>query len=714
MVLSFSGVVPHGIALDGNGNIYIADTNNNRVLKETVQTDGSYVQSTVGTGLLSPIGVAVDGRGNVFIADAPAAYSKGNIVFKESPSPGGYIQSTVYSGLVYPFAVATDGSGNVYILDTNNNAVFKVIPYGGTYSVTSVAFGSSYGLGFPHGIAVDGTGKVYVADSNNHRVVLETPLFGGGYNQSVLVTGLNIPFGIAVDGIGNLYVTDTGNNVLYKEIPAGGTYVQSTIGFSGPNYPFAVAVDGGGNIYLSNYGSNNLLKMDLVDPPKLNFAKTLVGSTSSDSPQVVTVANVGNADLMFPTPASGMNPSLSLNFSYGSGSTCPQLSSNSSVSVLLAGSSCTVQISFAPTAAGNLSGSLVSTDNNFNAAAPGYATQSVLLSGTATQATPTIIWTTPAAITYGTALSATQLNASSTVAGTFAYNPPISTVLNAGSQTLSVTFTPTDTADYTTATGTTSIEVSTSVPVLTFAPIATQTYGAVPFAVSATSASSGAVTYTVVSGPATIAGNIVTLTSTGTVALSANQAANGNYTSVTATTSFTVELPFSLAAGTSATSTTVAPGATAGFSFMLTPAGTTFPDGVTFTATGLPTGATANFSPATIAAGSAATSVTLSIQTANTQRAQNEQLFPRGPVSLGFLLLPLLGTKAARRRLRRMPSLPMALFTVVLSLGAVLGISGCSGGSSPQPTTTPTAQSYTAKDVTTGVQDSINFTLTVQ
>jgi hypothetical protein len=120
----------------------------------------------------------------------------------------------------------------------------------------------------------------------------------------------------------------------------------------------------------------------------------------------------------------------------------------------------------------------------------------------------------------------------------------------------------------------------------------------------------------------------------------------------------------------------------------------------------------------TIAAGSAATSVTLSIQTANTQRAQNEQFFPRGPVSLGFLLLPLLGMKAVRRRLRCLPSLPVALFTVVLSLCAVLGISGCSGGSSPQPTTTPTAQSYTvtvtAKDVTTGVQNSINFTLTVQ
>jgi hypothetical protein len=297
-----------------------------------------------------------------------------------------------------------------------------------------------------------------------------------------------------------------------------------------------------------------------------------------------------------------------------------------------------LSISFRPAAVGTLSGSLVLTDNNRNAAAPGYTTQSISLSGTGVQATP----------------------------------------------------------------------------VLAFAPIARQTYGSAPFAVSANSASSGAVTYTVLSGPATIAGNIVTLTGAGTVVLSANQAASGNYTSATATTSLTVGLPFSLVAGTSATSTTVVPGAIANFSFMLTPAGTTLPNGVTFTAAGLPTGAIANFSPATIAAASAATSVTLSIQTANTQRAQNQQLFPPGLASLGFLLLPLFGMKAVRRRLRCLPSLPVVLFTVVLC--AILGISGCSGGSSPQPTTT--AQNYTvtvtAKDVTNGAQNSMNFILTVQ
>ena len=80
------------------------------------------------------------------------------------------------------------------------------------------------------------------------------------------------------------------------------------------------------------------------------------------------------------------------------------------------------------------------------------------------KATPTITWATPAPIIYGTPLSATQLNATASVPGTFAYIPPAGTVLNSGSQTLSVTFTPTDTTDYTTATQTVTLTVNQAPP----------------------------------------------------------------------------------------------------------------------------------------------------------------------------------------------------------------------------------------------------------
>src|SRR5213075_1105129 len=105
--------------------------------------------------------------------------------------------------------------------------------------------------------------------------------------------------------------------------------------------------------------------------------------------------------------------------------------------VLNAGAGQTLSVTFTPTDAANYT----------------TATATVLI--TVTKATPTITWPTPVAIAYGAALSATQLNATASVPGTFVYSPAVGAVLNAGAeQSLSVTFTPTDTANYTTATAT--------------------------------------------------------------------------------------------------------------------------------------------------------------------------------------------------------------------------------------------------------------------
>jgi hypothetical protein len=87
------------------------------------------------------------------------------------------------------------------------------------------------------------------------------------------------------------------------------------------------------------------------------------------------------------------------------------------------------------------------------------ATAQATVSLTVAKATPIITWTAPAAISYGNPLSAVQLNATALVPGTFVYTPAAGTVLTAGTQTLSVTFTPKDTADYTTAQATVSVVV---------------------------------------------------------------------------------------------------------------------------------------------------------------------------------------------------------------------------------------------------------------
>jgi streptogramin lyase len=631
--LSLSNVVsPYAIAEDAAGNLYIAkavsaNSPQNAVVKET-WTGNGYTQSTVATGLAYPVGVAVDGAGNVFIADQDAMQ-----VLKETPtSGGGYAQTAAFTGLGTVESVAVDGSGNVYIGSLLIGLLKETLT--STGYVQSVISAGVY----PNGIAVDGAGNIYLGQSGSQ--LFKETLANGSYTQSTIASGLNT-LGLTVDGMGNLYVADTGSGQLVKLTVSGSSYIQSSV--ASLTHITGVAADGNGDVFASSAEGNSVLKVDLVDPPSLNFATTNSGSTSDA--QTVTLVNIGNAPLSFPIPTSGNNPSISTNFTLNStGSTaCPLVGSTSTAGTLAAGVSCQLPISFAPTIGGNISGALAITDTSLNAATPNYAVQSIALSGMALE-----------------------------------------------------------------------------VPTLSFAVIPAQTYGNAPFTVSAASASSGAVTYAVVSGPATITGSTVTLTGVGTVVLNVSQAASGNYAPATATISFTVAAQtFTLASSSGSSSATTTAGGTVNYTLTLTPgSGTTFPNAITFGATGLPTGATATFSPATLAAGSGVTSITLTVQTSS-QTARNEkpsQGMPVAPLELGLLLLPLAGMKSARKRLRQIPFLLATLTVATLSLGAVMGLSGCSGGGSGS--STPTAKNYTvvvtATDAITKTQSSTNLTLTVQ
>ena len=119
-----------------------------------------------------------------------------------------------------------------------------------------------------------------------------------------------------------------------------------------------------------------------------------------------------------------------------------------------------------------------------------------------TKSTPTVTWATPAAITYGTLLSATQLDSTASVPGTFAYLPSAGAVLTAGTQILSVTFTPTDTTDYTSTTATVQLVVSRAVPTITWTTPAAITYGTALSAtqLDAIAAVSGAFVYSPLAG----------------------------------------------------------------------------------------------------------------------------------------------------------------------------------------------------------------------
>src|SRR6185295_1140635 len=156
---------------------------------------------------------------------------------------------------------------------------------------------------------------------------------------------------------------------------------------------------------------------------------------------------------------------------------------------------------------------------------------------TVLKASTTITWTAPADITYGTALGATQLNATANVPGTFVYSPVAGTVLNAGAeQTLSATFTPTDAANYTTATKSVSISVLKASATISWTALADITYGT---ALSATQLNATAnVPGTFVYSPA--AATVLNAGANQTLSVSFTPTDAANYTTATKTTTITV------------------------------------------------------------------------------------------------------------------------------------------------------------------------------
>ena len=298
------------ITVDAAGNIFIADADNNRIRK--VNTSG-VISTIAGNGiggysgdggpatsasLSTPIGVAVDGLGNIYIADFV-----NNRIRKVDTS--GVISTIAgngdlgYSGdggpatsasLRNPIGIAVDALGNIYIADHANvrirkvdtNGVISTIAGNGNWSYSGDGgAATNASLWNPTGVTVDALGNIFIADGNIRKVdtsgVISTVAGNSNYGYSGdggAATSASLDAeGVILDAFGNIFIADAGNNRIRKVDTSG---VISTIagngtqGFSGDggaatsaslNNPTGIAVDAKGNIYLADNGNSRVRKV---------------------------------------------------------------------------------------------------------------------------------------------------------------------------------------------------------------------------------------------------------------------------------------------------------------------------------------------------------------------------------------------------------------------------------------------------------------------
>ena len=255
-----------------------------------------------------------------------------------------------------------------------------------------------------------------------------------------------------------------------------------------------------------NAGSNQNLSVTFTPADAANYtsATKLVNINVSKAPPSISWNNP--ADIFYGTLLSSiqLNASSSVDgtFSY----------TPISGTKLNAGSNQNLSVTFTPADAANYTS----------------ATKQVTIN--VSKATPSLTWSNPADIVYGTTLSATQLNATSSVTGTFIYSPAVNTKLNAGNaQQLSVTFSPTDDTNYLTTIAKVSINVSKAQQQITFGALPDKTIGDGSFTLTATVNSTLPVSYSTISDKIGIASGVVSLLKQGRVDITANQSGNENY-----------------------------------------------------------------------------------------------------------------------------------------------------------------------------------------
>lgn len=320
--------IPSGAAVDTNGNVYVSDYGNEVVRKISpagVVTNLAGMAGVAGTNngtgtaarFNGPAGVAVDGSGNVYVAEY-----KNHTIRKITPAgvvtplagrPGTFGTNNgtgTAARFTNPIGVAVDTNGTVYVGDSGNNAIRKITPLGAVTTLAGLVgtSGTNDGVGVaarfnqPDDVAVDGSNYVYVADAGNNCIRKVAPdgtvtTLAGLCGTSGSDDGTNStarfysPFGIAVDSAGNLFIGDTGNQVIRKITSDGVvTTIGGQAGTSGStdgsgsqarfNSPAGVAVDPNGFVYVTDSGNQTIRKGNaaLSDYPVVDLPIASIGN----------------------------------------------------------------------------------------------------------------------------------------------------------------------------------------------------------------------------------------------------------------------------------------------------------------------------------------------------------------------------------------------------------------------------------------------------
>jgi sugar lactone lactonase YvrE len=348
---------PGGVAIDADGNLYVADADNDRVRKVEISTGnistvaGNGVGGYSGDGgpatsaqLNGPNRIAIDASGNIYISDTynyrvrKVDVTTGNISTVAGNGTRGFsgdggLAINAQFSRSYGYGLAVDTHENIYITDFDNNRLRKVDATTGLIStIAGIGTAGDSGDGGPatnaqlwrpSDVALDTNGNIYIADYNNELIrkidintgIIFTVAGGGNSGDGSYATDawLGLPRGITIDANGNLYIADGWHHSIRKVdnttgyiSTIAGNKTSGDSGDGGPatsaqlHDPHGLEIDANGDVYIADYENHRIRKLTttLANPDPSQFSFQSIGGEGGEGGKKVTADAAGNVYLL--------------------------------------------------------------------------------------------------------------------------------------------------------------------------------------------------------------------------------------------------------------------------------------------------------------------------------------------------------------------------------------------------------------------------------